>query len=163
MAGREDYILRHIAMLRQLLAQALKLRTTGQPDAALRVVLQAQEKLFGRPAAEIAGLALHQQLELLAAGVSPDEARERQKGYALLLREAGLCFRARDRPDLATSAFKTALHIALQLLVTSERARSDTDAELLDFSRAVLAEIPPDQVDAPLRELLSAVDARPGS
>jgi hypothetical protein len=156
MAGREDYILRHIALLRQFLAQMLKLRRAGQPEQAMMVLMQAQEKLFGRAPAEISVLSLAEQLQLLAADVSPEEARERQKGYALLLKEAGLCLTDRDRRDLAESAFKTALHIVLTLVVREETA----DVESMDLARDLLARIPPEQMDAPMKELLAVVAAQ---
>src|SRR5688572_15770075 len=45
MAVRDDYLLRYLALIRQAIAQALKLRQAGQTDHALRILLNAQEKL----------------------------------------------------------------------------------------------------------------------
>src|ERR1017187_1579923 len=97
MPGQEDYILRHISMLRLLLNRMLKLRSSGQHEQAMVLMMQAQEKLFGRPPSEVIGLPLDDQLQLLATGISPEQARERQVGYALLLREAGLSYAERNK------------------------------------------------------------------
>jgi hypothetical protein len=157
MAGREDYFLRHVAMLRQLLAQALKLRSAGQTEQATIVLMQAQEKLFGRPPGEVMELGLDEQMRLLETGVSPAEARERQMGYALLLKEAGLCYADRDRPEVAAGAFKTALHIVLRLAASGGPA---PEAELLELSRDLLARVPPELIDEPMKELLAEAARR---
>lgn len=157
MAGREDYFLRHVAMLRQLLAQVLKLRTAGQLEQAMGVLMQAQEKLFGLPPRDVLALDLEAQMRLLEAGVSPAEARERQMGYALLLKEAGLCYEARDREDVAADAYKTALHIVLRLASGDAAA---PEAELLELARDLLARVPPERVDEPMKEMLAEVARR---
>jgi hypothetical protein len=153
MAEQEDYILRHIAMLRQLLNQMLKLRSSGQHEQAMALMMQAQEKLFGRPPLEVIVLPLDDQLELLAKGISPEQAREKHVGYALLLREAGLSYAERDRNDLAASAFKAALYILLRVSMKDGRR----DEALVDLIRSTLASTPAEQVDAPIREMLSAI------
>jgi hypothetical protein len=157
MAGREDYFLRHVAMLRQFLAQVLKLRTAGQLEQAMTVLMQAQEKLFGLPPSEVSALGLEAQLRVLEAGVSSAEARERQMGYALLLKEAGLCYEVRDRAEIAADAFKTALHIVLGLAASGVVA---PEPELLELSRDLLARVPPERVDEPMKELLAEVARR---
>ena len=58
--------------------------------------MQAQEKLFNLPPAEVSARSLDEQLHLLAKGVPGAEAREKQMGYALLLKEAGLCYADRE-------------------------------------------------------------------
>ena len=67
MIVREDFIVRQIAMLRQLLAHVFRLRTAGEPDQAVTVLMQAQEKLFGRPLSEVLDVSLDEQLDLLAS------------------------------------------------------------------------------------------------
>lgn len=151
MAVRDDYLLRYLALIRQAIAQALKLRQSGQPDHALRILLNAQEKLFARPLASFAGLSLDEQLALLASGENSDTAREKTLAYALLLREAGHAYLARERQDLAISAFQLALHILL--LVTSDQP--STDDEQREIMRDLLARIPPENLHAPVRDLLA--------
>jgi hypothetical protein len=131
----------------------MKLRSSGQHEQAMALMMQAQEKLFGRPPSEVITLPLDDQLELLAAGMSPEQAREKQVGYALLLREAGLSYAERNRNDLAGSAYKAALHI----LLTVSMKDCARDEELVDVIRSTLASASVEQVDAPIREMLAAV------
>jgi len=153
MPGQEDYILRQIAMLRLLLARMLRLRSSGRHEEAMALMMQAQETLFGRPLSEIAALPLADQLELLAAGLTPEQAREKQVGYALLLREAGISYAERSRDDLSAGAFKAALHILLNVSIKD----GAWDDELVDLIRSTLAATPVEEVDAPIREMLSAI------
>lgn len=158
MPASEDYILRNIAMLRLLLSRMTKMRSYGQHEQAMALLMQAQEKLFGRPLSEALGLPLDDQLELLATGVTPEEARERHVGYALLLREAGLSYSERDKNDLAGSAFKAALHI----LLTVSMKDCARDEGLVDLVRTALASASVEQVDAPIREMLESIQPPPG-
>jgi hypothetical protein len=153
MPGQEDYILRHISMLRLLLNRMLKLRSSGQHEQAMVLMMQAQEKLFGRPPSEVIGLPLDDQLQLLATGISPEQARERQVGYALLLREAGLSYAERNKNDLAAGAFKAALYILLRVSMKD----GTPDDALVDLIRSTLASTSVEQVDAPIREMLAAI------
>ena len=75
MLVREDYIVRQIAMLRELLAHVLRLRDHGQMEQAIRALMQAQGKLFERPLSEVLVLPLDGQLELLTRGFSAADAR----------------------------------------------------------------------------------------
>jgi len=156
-AKRDDYILRAIEQLRLMVAAAIKLRDGGQLDQALLAIVSAQEKLFARHAPEFMGLGLDEQLDLLRIGEAPDTAREKCLGYATLLREAGLVYQARDKPDLAVSAFQSALYVVLTVAVESVGPTSDdlaaTIAELLDL-------VPVEQLYAPIRELLSELSRR---
>ena len=152
MAVRDDYILRYLAFVRQALAQAMKLREARQPDHALRVILQAQEKLFGRPVADFATRTVDEQLALLSTGESLDTARDKRLAYAALLREAGLVYLSRERADLAESAFQLALHAMLTVVVE----RPTLAEEHLPVMRELLARIRPEALHAPVRELLTA-------
>src|SRR5262245_54113068 len=124
MSGRrEDYILKIIEQLRIMVAAAIKLRNGGQLDQALLAIVSAQEKLFARPGPDFMALDLDEQLRLLRLDESPDTAREKCLGYATLLREAGLVYEARDKPDLAVSAFQSALYITLTIAIeTADRS-----------------------------------------
>jgi hypothetical protein len=146
-----DYVLRYLELVRQFLAEVTKLRQSGKLDQALRVLLHAQEKLFARPAGEFVTLALDEQLRLLAAGETPDNARAKQLGYAALLREAGEIYRIRDRDDLALSAHQLALHVMLTVAIEHPAAAP----ELLPEIRTLLANVPADQLYDPVKELLT--------
>ena len=152
MAVRDDYLLRYLVLIRQAIAQALKLREAGQTDHALRVLLQAQEKLFARPLASFATLTVDEQLALLASGENEETAREKRIAYASLLREAGLNYEARDRADLALSAYQLGLHVLLTVIVETNNNSDET----LQLARDLLARIPPEMLHAPVKELLSA-------
>jgi hypothetical protein len=156
MAIRDDYLLRYVLLIRQAIAQALKLRQAGQPDHALRVLLNAQEKLFARPLASVTGLGLDEQLSLLAAGENAATAREKHHAYAALLREAGLVYLDRDRPELAIGAFQLALQVMLTVVVASPAPAE----EQLDLMRDLLARIPPEMLHAPVKELLAEVGSK---
>ena len=146
-----DYVLRYLELVRQFLAEVTKLRESRKLDQALRVLLHAQEKLFARPAGEFVTLPLDEQLRLLTAGESTDNARAKQLGYAALLREAGEIYRLRDREDLAASANQIALHVMLTVAVEHPAIA----AELLPEIRALLARVPADHLHAPVKELLA--------
>lgn len=148
-----DYFLRYIELIGQFLAQATKLRQSGKLDEALRVLLQAQEKLFARPANEFVTLPLDEQMRLLAVGESAENARAKRIGYAALLREAAAVYRMRDREDLAVSAHQLALHVMLTVAV-EQPAEAE---ELIPGIRALLAEVPAEQLYEPVKELLAKV------
>jgi hypothetical protein len=154
MAGqRDDYILRAIEQLRQLVALAVKMRDTGKLDQALLAVVAAQEKLFARPASEFMGLTLDEQLRLLRIGESEATGRAKCLGYAAALREAGLIYEARDKRDLAASAFQTALYVTL--LVAAESRESA--AELTASIGELLERVPVESLNEPVKELLDTV------
>ncbi|MFT3867236.1 MAG: hypothetical protein QM715_01950 [Nibricoccus sp.] len=156
-ARREDYILRMIEQLRLMVAAAVKFRNGGQLDQALLAIVSAQEKLFARPASDFMALDLDEQLRLLRIDEAPDTAREKCLGYAALLREAGLVYEARDKPELAASAFQSALYILLTTAVETNRpASSETAADIADL----LDRIPVDQLHAPVKELLAQLGAQ---
>ena len=133
----------------------MKLRVDGHSEQAMVALIQAQERLFGRPLAEFSAIPLDDQLMLLSIGLSPEQAREKHIGYALLLREAGISYTQRDRDDLAGSAFKAALYI----LLGAKSEFSGRDEGLLDLIRSTLAATPVEQIDAPIIAMLETVDS----
>jgi hypothetical protein len=152
MAGRrDDYILRAIEQLRLMVSAAVKLRDSGKLDQALIAIVSAQEKLFARPAPAFMGLGLDDQIRLLRIGESPDSAREKCLGYAAVLREAGLVYEARDKPDLAISAFQSALYVTLTVAVEANSTAANHSASIAEL----LQRVPPDQLHAPVKELLA--------
>lgn len=156
MPARDDYILRFINLLREALAEALRLRTAGNYEQALLTLMIAQEKLFARPAPEFLGRPLDEQLRMLTIGESDENARTKVLGYASLLREAGLVYEKRDRRDLAESAFQLALHVTL---LSAASATGSARDETLEQARELLARVPADQLHEPVKELLKAVGA----
>ncbi len=150
MDTREDYILRFIGLLRQAIAQILNYRVAGRYDEALLAAFSAQEKLFGRKTAELAALDLEELLWLLRLDETSAIGREKVLGYAALLRETGLVYEAMSRHDLALGCFQLALHIMLTVVVEDENSLD----EVRTLMRDLLARIPPEQLHAPVVELL---------
>ena len=150
MPARDDYILRFIELLAKAVAQATKLRQDGKLEQALIVLVAAQERLFARPTPEFAGLPLDEQLRLLTVSEPPASARIKCLGYGSLLREAGLIYQARGRPELATSAFELSLQITLTVAVTANA----TDAELTASVDELLSRVPVELLHEPTKELL---------
>jgi hypothetical protein len=155
MAGkRDDYILRAIEQLRQMVSTAVKLRDGGKLDQALLAIMSAQEKLFARPLPAFMELGLDEQLELLKIGESSESARGKCLGYATLLREAGLVYEARDKPELAVSAFESALYVTLIVAVETKAS----SAELSPAISELLEHLPVDQLHSPVTELLNRIE-----
>ena len=153
---REDYIIRHIQMVGQFIAQMLMARKAGREDQAIQIGMQTMEQLFGLRMDAISALSLDAQLEHLAKGLPAKEARDRQFAYALLLKEVGQSYLERSRPEVAVASCKAALHIALSLILQDETV----DEDMVKFARELLAQIPPEAVDAPLHEALALVSGR---
>ena len=128
----------------------LGLRTAGRYEEALHVVRNTQERLFGRKTAELAKLDLEEMLRLLRLDESPASGDEKILGYASLLRETGLVYEAMDRHDAAQSCFQLALQVMLTVVTGSKEQSAETWATL----RELLARIPPDELHAPVVEML---------
>lgn len=151
MPARDDYILRFIDLVGKALAQALRFRQEGKFDQALIAIVSAQEKLFARPTPEFVGLPLDEQLRLLSIGEAPESARAKCLAYASLLREAGLVYEARSRPEVAASAFQLALQTQLTIAVESGARDEKTASAIEDL----LPRIPPELLQEPVKELLA--------
>ncbi len=151
MAGqRDDYILSAIEQLRLMVAAAVHLRDGGKLDQALLAIVSAQEKLFARPAPDFMGLSLDEQLRLLRVGESAQSARDKCLGYAAVLREAGLVYEARDKKDLAVSAFESALYVTLTVALETTTPSDNLRASISDLADR----LQPAELHAPTRELL---------
>jgi len=107
-----------IEELGQFLAEATKLRNRGSFDAALLTILQAQERLFSRPAQEFIARPVDEQVTLLVIGETVSNGQEKCLAYARLLTEAGFTYQLKDQPALALGAYRFALHV---LLLAQER------------------------------------------
>jgi hypothetical protein len=151
MPTRDDYILRFLDQIGLALTEALRFRKAGKIEQAIIAVVVAQEKLFARPAAEFTGLDLGRQMHLLTIGEPPANAAIKCLGYAALLREAGNIYAVRNRADLAESAFQTALYVAL----SGGFGATVLGESSIDLARDLLARIPPEKLQAPVKELLA--------
>lgn len=150
MPTRDDYILRFVELIGKALAQALKFRKEGRFDQALIAIVAAQEHLFARPTPEFAMLPLDEQVRLLTIGEPAESARIKTLGYASLLREAGMVYEARGRPELATSAYQLALETALIAAVSAGARHADASAAIEEL----LPRVPAEELHAPVKELL---------
>lgn len=150
MPGREDYILRFVALLRQAIAQMLKLRATGRYEEALHLALSTQEKLFARTTTDLSRLDLAEMIRLLRLDETRESGDEKVLGYASLLKETGMVYEAMDRDDSAQSCFQLALQVMLTVVVESNVPSGEVWASMRDL----LKKIPPDQLHAPVKELL---------
>jgi len=158
MAGkRDDYLLRAIEELRRMVAAAVQHRDHGQLDQALIAIVSAQEKLFARPAPAFMGLGLDEQLHLLRLGESPASAREKCLGYAAVLREAGLVYAARDKPELAESAYQSALYVTLTAAIETPSSADELSASIAEL----LEHVPVNQLHAPVKALLDRLCPSP--
>lgn len=151
MAGREDYILREIALLRQAISVMLKYRESGRHREALDEALRAQEKLFARSTVELSALSLEDLIALARKDETPEGGDEKLLAYAAMLRETGLVYAAMDRETAAESCFQLALHVML----TVAAGQNPPAAATLATMRELLARIPADMLQAPVIELLA--------
>jgi hypothetical protein len=110
---KQDYLLRLIEELGQLMTEIVKLRKHGSLDTALQTLLQAQERLFARPSQEFMTRPVEEQLHLLVVGETAADAREKCLMYAALLTEAGHIYAAREQTAVASGAYQFALHVLL--------------------------------------------------
>lgn len=154
MSIRDDYLLRFIALLQLALADILKFRKLGRYEAALHAAFAAQEKLFSKTTAELSNLSLDELLRLLRLDESKPVAREKVLGYASLLKETGLTYEAMGRVQLATGCFQ----LALQAMLSVAAEDADRSEELRDKMSELLAKIPPEELHAPVKEALRALN-----
>ena len=148
---KQDYLLRLIEELGQLVTEIVNLRPQGNHDAALHTLLQAQERLFARPAQEFITQPIEEQLHLLVIGETSANAREKCVLYASLLTEAGHTYLAREQTALASGAYQLALHI---LLLTALHHSAPDAAEDRTRIAALLNLLPGDQLVTEVKEML---------
>ncbi|HUJ42938.1 MAG TPA: hypothetical protein VLW52_04945 [Opitutaceae bacterium] len=140
MPERQDYILRLLEELNQFLAEVMRFRRAGSHDAALLTLLQAQERLFARPAEQFMALPVAQQVHLLVVDESAAHARQKCLAYATLLVEAAQIYDARTQPALAHGAYQLAMEVIL--LAWRQPSPADDRARFA----ALLARVPPDEL-----------------
>lgn len=98
---RQDYLLRLVEELGRFVREVLRVGEKNRTEAALPVLVETQEKLFARPAAEFLGRSLEEQIALLAAGESAESAADKCVTYAGILHHAAQLYTALGRPALA--------------------------------------------------------------
>jgi hypothetical protein len=149
---KQDYMVRLMEELTRYLAEIRRLRDGGSGDAALLTVLQAQQRLFARPAQEFMTRSLEEQVHLLVIGETAADAREKCLAYATLLTEAGHTYQAREQTAVASGAYQLALQV---LLLTARQSsgldRSDIQARIA----ALLGRIPVGDLTAEVKALLN--------
>jgi hypothetical protein len=151
MANEEqDYLLRMLQELRQFIAQVAKTGDTSGAHEALLAVVHAREKLFGKPTSEFGRLPVAEQLAWLAAGESPQTARDKCLTYAAILKSAALIYQVQNDDAMATSAYQLSLYIVLILGVQTK----ESYAELISEIRDLRSKIPEDALNPPVKELL---------
>jgi len=112
MSFERDYILRLVEQLREFLAQITRLRQVNRPDDALVAIVQAQEQLFARPAAQFTSLLPDAQFHMLVLGEKPGQARAKILLQSDLLAETARVYEDKDQLPLAQGA----RYFALELL-----------------------------------------------
>jgi hypothetical protein len=101
---RQDYLLRLIEELGRFVREALRSGEPQRAEAALPALVQAQERLFARPAAQFVDLPPAAQVDLLARGESAPTAREKCLTYAAILDYAAELYEPAGRPALALAS-----------------------------------------------------------
>ena len=148
MPERQDYLLRLLDELKQFLAEVARFRRAGSHDAALLTLLQAQERLFARPAEQFMALPVEQQVHLLAVDEPAATAREKCLAYATLVIEAGQIYQAKTQSALAHGAYQLAMQVIL--LAPREPLSAGDHARLA----ALLGQIPPAELLPELKDWL---------
>ena len=160
---KQDYLLRLIEELGRLIAELRKLRDQGRHDTALLTGLQAQERLFARPAQEFMVRPVEEQLHLLAVGETDANARVKCLAYATLLTEAGQTYAAREQAALASGAYQLALQV---LLLTASDHPAQEPAEDRGRVGMLLELLSDDQLAGEVAEMLrqfqcAAIESQP--
>jgi hypothetical protein len=148
MPQRQDYILRLLEELKHFLAEVARFRQAGSHDAALLTLLQAQERLFARPAEQFMALPVEEQVHLLVVDESAANARDKCLAYATLLVEAGKVYQARAQSALAHGAYQLAMQVTL--LALRQSSPPDGRARVA----ALLNQVPPDELIPEVKDWL---------
>ena len=156
MHERQDFIQRLLEELRRTLVQVRRFRDAGSHDAALATLLQAQERLFVRPAQEFMVLPVDKQLRLLVIGESDAAAREKSLIFATLLTEMGITYQVRGQVAPAHGAYQLALQV---LLLAAHQFASQNFPEFRVGIDALRPLLPAEQLSPEVAALLAAFDA----
>lgn len=144
-----------LEMMGEMLRRAIKLRESGHLSEALSMLVLAQEKLFGRPAAAFASFDIAEQLRLLSIDETPENARTKCLAYASTLKEAGLIYQAHGKAMPAASAFQLALFVTLTVATDPRTPAKDLDPKIVQL----LGLVEEDELYGPVAELLKKIRA----
>lgn len=151
MAGlRQDYLLRHLELLRQFIARLTSDNRDRDWEEALLLSLHLQEKLLPLPPAEFLRLALPAQIEALRRNESAAHAQEKIFTYAALLAETAALYDLKGRDDLAAGARQMGLYAAL-CVVVEDRLHAPAAA----LVEKLAAAFDPADLHAPVTTLLA--------
>ncbi|MES1168610.1 MAG: hypothetical protein ABUL61_05525 [Oleiharenicola lentus] len=153
---RQDYILRQIDLLRQLVRRLMLKRPDPELDEALLLALHLQEKLFPIPPAEFLRLDLPAQIELLRRNEPVAAGNENCRAYAALLAETARIYEHKGQPDLAAGARQMGLYAALSVVLGDAN-----DGEATALARELLAAVDVQTLHPPVVELLRQFHASP--
>ncbi len=134
----EDYIMRQIHLLVQVLLRLVRLRRAGQYEQARAEVDQSLVQLFGVDSEALATLSEEALLDLLTMGESGAIARDRCIVGAALLRETAAAYTAQGQPEQGAEFYLRALYLLLSALLSDERFRPPAYAPSVDELVAAL-------------------------
>ncbi len=117
----QDYIMRQIHLLVQVLLHLMRLRRAGQYEQARAEIDQSLVQLFGVDSEALATLSEQALLDLLTMGESGAIARDRCLVGAALLREAAAAYTAQGQAEQGAEFYLRALYLLLSALLLDER------------------------------------------
>lgn len=147
---RQDYILRLISELGQMVSAAIASGDPGKDAQALHGVMHAQQQLFNETSKDILALTLDEQIELLSRGESPEAAVEKIATYSAILEQAARVYVNTNRLSLATNSRLLALSALLTTVVRWPDQRGIVEQPINDLSNKLEEE----DLTPPVRELL---------
>ena len=147
---RQDYILRLIRELGQMVSAAVASGDPGKEAQALHGVMHAQQQLFNQTAQDILSLTLDEQIEVLSRGESPDAAVEKIATYAAILEQAARVYANTNRPLLATNSRLLSLSALLTTVVRWPDQRGIVEQSIDDLTN----KLEEGDLTPPVRELL---------
>jgi hypothetical protein len=156
MPGR-DYLMNLIEQAVQVILRIAQLREEGRPDAALAEVVEAVQRLFGMPMAQIGSLDADALYAQLADEEGAEMARDKCLAFAALANQAGLAYEEKSLTALAQAAF----HISLEFTLRGLRAGpSGLPPRLAPDVDLLLAKLAGFELSARTLELLARRPAR---
>jgi len=147
---QQDYIMRMISELGQLVRAAVASGEPGKEVEALQAVIHAQRQLFQEPPEIALAKTLDEQIDHLAKGEIPVVAAERVSDYSEILEQAALIYDHGGKESLAMSSRILALSALLTAVVRWPQQRSRLAPKIDRFRELVSA----DELSPPLQELL---------
>jgi hypothetical protein len=153
---RQDYILRQIDLLRQVVKRSINKRPDPELDESLLLAFHLQEKLFPLPPAEFLALSMDEQIAALRKNESREAGNVKGRLYAALLAETARLYEHRGQSDLAAGARQMGLYAALSVAIDDA-----TDSEANALARELLAAVDVKTLHAPVIALLEQLRDSP--